>query len=102
MCVGGASSSGGIWALWGKKRPTTLPMAATERPIPEPGHLSCGRDKHEVSQEVWKNSSKSSGFTSHTDMLPDGWPQGHPQAVPMCPFAVKAKLWKTVTTDHGL
>ena len=70
---GWTSSSGGIWALWGKKRSRTLPMTATERPFPEPGHRSCGRDKCEVSQEVWKGSSRSSGFTSHTHMLPDGF-----------------------------
>lgn len=34
---GGTSSSGGIWALGGKNRSTTLPRAAREHPSPEPG-----------------------------------------------------------------
>lgn len=63
-------SSGGIWALWGKKRSTTLSMTAREHPFPEHGNRSCGRDQHEVSQEIWKGSSRSSSFLSHIHMLP--------------------------------
>lgn len=56
---GWTSSSGGIWALWGKKRSRTLPTTATERPFPEPGRRSCGRDKCEVSQEVGKAAQEA-------------------------------------------
>lgn len=71
--AGWTSSSDGIWALWGKKRSPTLPMAVTGRPFPEPRHHSCGRDKREGSQKVWKSSSRNSGFASHIYMLPDGF-----------------------------
>lgn len=62
---------GGIWGVsgqvmfrpYGRKRgPPPLP-AATQYPLPKPGHRSCRRDGWEVSQEAGKGSSSSSGFT---------------------------------------